>query len=134
MTRFRTKQRWFSSLVATGYLLVIAAAPLFHNHTDSDGCGSHSFAAAENDSTACPHDGDSHDAGNGNSSHRSLPYPSDGDHCSVCQFLAQKPAPVAELATVGDGLLVQELASPAPMCPAVGVFSAWQSRAPPCFA
>jgi hypothetical protein len=131
MARFRTKQRWFSSLVAAGYLLVIAAAPLFHNHS-AGGCD-HSFAA-ESGSAACPHHGDSHDAANENSSHRPSPHPSDGNHCAVCQFLAQKPAPVAEVAIVDNGLLVQELASPAPTCAAVGVFSAWQSRAPPCLA
>ncbi len=123
---FWTKKRWFSPLVAAGYLFVIAAAPLFHNHADHDGGCGHAFAATENDSASCPHDGDS--------SHRSAPHPSDCNHCPVCQFLAQTPAPVAEVAIEGDGLLVQELASPAPACAAVGVFSAWQSRAPPCFA
>ena len=126
MHHCRMKKLWFSPLVAAGYLFVIAAAPLFHNHADSGGGCGHSHTAAEHDSAACPHDGDS--------SHRSLPRPSDGRHCPVCQFLAQTSAPAAEVATEGDGLLVQELASPAPRCAAVGVFSAWQSRAPPCFA
>jgi hypothetical protein len=48
--------------------------------------------------------------------------------------LAEKPALTTAVAPVASAALVQEVAVPAPARPASGVFSAWQSRAPPAFA
>ena len=95
-------------LIAACYLLAVSASALFHHH-DGDHDESHrpGFAASHCESS---------------------------DECSVCQFLAQKPAPMAEVTPVGSGTLVQELAASSPESAECGVFSAWQSRAPPAFA
>lgn len=95
-------------LFAACYLLAVSASALFHHH-DGDQDESHRPGVAA-----------SHGEGQ--------------DECSVCQFLAQKPAPMAEVEPVESGTLVQELAAPSPESAMSGVFSAWQSRAPPAFA
>jgi hypothetical protein len=124
--------RWLSTLMAAGYVLAVTTASLFHNHAAQDGggcCHGHSLAHA---ASADCHHGASHQ----DSRRPSAPAqcPSDGGHCPVCHFLGQKPAPAAEVAAAISCTLVQEVSSPAPARMVVGVFSAWQSRAPPVFA
>ncbi len=96
-------------LTAAGYLLAITASALFHTHN-----------------------------GHGEEQPRpgvSASHPADDEHdCSVCQFLAQKPAPVAFVAPATSTALVQEVAASAPACAVGGVFTAWRSRAPPVLA
>jgi hypothetical protein len=96
-------------LIAASYLLAVSASALFHHHHDCDHDESHRPGVAA-----------SHCEGQ--------------DECSVCQFLAQKPAPMAEVAPADLGTLVQELAASSPESATCGVFNAWQSRAPPAFA
>ena len=95
-------------LTAASYLLAITASGLFHNH---EGCGHERPLPG----VSAAHGGDHHD-------------------CSVCQFLAQKPAPAANVAPVGASLRAQEVTAAAPVCAVSGVFSAWHSRAPPAVA
>jgi hypothetical protein len=118
------KNRWVSLLVAAGYLLAVSAASLFHHHADQDGGG------------CCHAQSSAHGAPDDHSPRPSAPSPcpSDNSHCSVCQFLAQKPAPTAEVAPVTAGVLVQEAFLPPPAHVTAGVFSAWRSRGPPAFA
>jgi hypothetical protein len=113
-----TRNRGLSSLVAASYLLVVTTASLFHNH-GPEGVGCHSCAAMHSESN--------HDSSDG---HGSAPCCPD-DHCPVCQFLAQKPAPAAEVAVVGHAEPVQQVVVAEPVCPVVAEFSAWRSRAPP---
>jgi hypothetical protein len=122
--RMGMKNRWVSLLVAAGYLLAVSTASLFHHHADQDGGGCHHEQSL------------SHSASDGHSSRPNAPSPcpSDDSNCSVCQFLAQKPAPTAEVVPVTAGVLVQEVFSPPPARITVGVFSAWHSRGPPAFA
>jgi hypothetical protein len=125
--RMGMKSRWISVLVAAGYLLVVSTASLFHHHADQDGggcCHGQSLGyGASDDHSPC-------------SKPPSIPSspPSDDNNCSVCQFLAQKPAPTAEVVAVTAGVLVQEAYLPPPAHSSVGVFSAWHSRGPPALA
>jgi hypothetical protein len=130
--RVRMKSRWVSLLVAVGYLLAVGTAPLFHNHSIQGGdqcCHGHSLT--HEDSTECHHDGQC-SAPTGPKVPASCP--TDDSNCSVCKFLAQKPAPTAEVVLANAGTLVQETVFPTPASVTVGVFSAWHSRAPPAFA
>jgi hypothetical protein len=125
--RMGMKNRWVSVLVAAGYLLAVSTASLFHHHADRDGgecCHEQSPShGAMDDHSPCSQAPSDHSPG------------SLGDnHCSVCQFLAQKPAPTAEVVSETPGALVQEAFMPPPARIAVGVFSAWHSRGPPAFA
>ncbi len=133
--RMWVKNRWLSMAVAVGYGLTITTAALFHNHTLQQGgqcCRGHLLAHA---APADFHRGDSHnDAGRRNAPKTPARCPSDGSHCPVCHFLSHKPAPAAEVAVAVSGTLMQEAPSPVPARVIAGVFSAWQSRAPPCFA
>ena len=61
-------------------------------------------------------------------------HPTQDSNCPACQFLAQKPALTTAVAPVASAALVQEVAVSAPARVVRGVFSAWQSRAPPAFA
>ncbi len=100
------QKRLLSLLLTTGYLLVVVTSARFHHHDkhDEDQPLRSGFAASHAD--------DEHD-------------------CSVCQFLAQKPAPLTIAAAAELGNLVQNVAAPSPpLCFSV-LFSAWQSRAPP---
>jgi hypothetical protein len=127
--RLGTKNRLVSLLLAAGYLLAVSAASLFHDHADP-GCGdcSHSQSSAHKASSHChPGDSDDHPQSPKNPSQ----CPADGSHCSVCQFLAQKPAPTAELPTAASGTLVQQAFAAPPARIQAGVFSAWHSRGPP---
>jgi hypothetical protein len=102
------RNRRLTVLVAAGYLLAVSASALFHNHH-----------------------------GHGQSLPRpgiSASHSADNHHCSVCQFLAQKPAPVADVAPARLSTLVHEVAAAAPVCAIGGVFTAWHSRAPPVLA
>lgn len=103
-----TWRRRLTVLVLASYVLAVSASARFHNHhSDDDGDQRPGFAAS--------HSGDSHD-------------------CSVCQFLAQKPAPTSDVAPVELSALVQQVAAvPLALC-MCGIFTAWQSRAPPAFA
>jgi hypothetical protein len=133
--RIWLKNRCFAALVAVGYLLTVSMASLFHDHSVECGGGcchghspAHSDAADEHHAVADQHSG-----------HHETPCspgrcPTDGRGCCVCQFLAQKPAPMAEVAPVDSGTLVQEAALPPPARLAAAVFSAWHSRGPPAVA
>ena len=127
--------RWVSVLVAAGYLLAVSTASLFHHHTNRDNggcCHGQSFARG---ASASDHHCESGDhSPRPNTPSAPAPCPSDNSHCPVCQFLAQKPAPTAEVVPVTTGVLVQEAFSPPPARIAVVVFSAWHSRGPPAFA
>jgi hypothetical protein len=127
--RLGTRNRLVSLFVAAGYVLAVSAASLFHDHA-APGCGdcSHQQSTAHEASPDCHHgDSDNHPQPPKNPSQ----CPADGSHCSVCQFLAQKPAPTAGLTTAGSGMLVQEAVAPPPASFVAGVFSAWHSRGPP---
>ena len=122
------KNRTFSVLTSFGYVLTITVSALFHNHGGNEvgHIGCHSGACTK--SLAC--DCDAHDED------RSSPAaPADGStdcgDCLVCQFLAQKPAPAAELPPPTIESMVEEAVASAPARVASGVFSAWRSRAPP---
>lgn len=100
------RNRILTVLLTASYLLAVSGSALFHRHH-----------------------GDEH-----HEQHRPGVAASDGDEhgeCAVCQFMAQKPAPIADVAPVGLSMLVQELAVLPPESGVVGVFLAWQSRAPP---
>ena len=99
------RNRTLTVLTTASYLLAITASALFHNH--------HGHGKED----SCPG--------------ASAAHSTEGHDCSVCQFLAQKPAPVADVAPESASTLVQEVAAPAPACPVRGVFTAWHSRAPP---
>jgi hypothetical protein len=99
------RSRKLSVFTAASYLLVISLSALFHDHHGHNKGPSRPGVSAA-------HAADDHD-------------------CSVCQFLAQKPAPAAEIAPEIASALVQDIAAPAPLCLVRGVFAAWQSRAPP---
>ena len=102
------RNRRLAVLTAAGYLLAITASGLFHNHKGCGGQRSRPGVSAAQQA---------------------------GDHdCSVCQFLAQKPAPVANVAPVSLSSLVEDVAVAEPACAVVGAFSAWHSRAPPALA
>jgi hypothetical protein len=130
-----TKNRWFSSLVAVGYMLTVTTASLFHNHAahDGDGC-CHGRSLTHEAPADCRHGAPDRDSPRPNAPKAPGECPSDSGNCPVCHFLSQKPAPAAAVAAVSMGTLVHEVSSPAPVCIVVGVFSAWHSRAPPVFA
>ena len=124
--RMGMKNRWVSVLVAAGYLLAVSTASLFHHHADRDNSGCcHGRSGASAD---CHRGAPDDDSPRPNTP---PPCPPDDSNCSVCQFLAQKPAPTPEVAPVNTGVLVQEAFSLPPARIAVGVFSAWHSRGPP---
>jgi hypothetical protein len=102
------RSRKLSILTAASYLLVITGSALFHNHY---GHGEEASRPGVSAADAA----DDHD-------------------CSVCQFLAQKPAPAVQVAPEIASALVQDVAAPAPWCPPRAAFAAWQSRAPPAVA
>ena len=102
------RSRKLSIVTAASYLLVVTFSALFHDH-HGHGHG------ASRPGVAAAHVADDHD-------------------CSVCQFLAQKPAPAAVVAPEIASALVQDVAVSAPCCPLHGAFTAWQSRAPPAVA
>ena len=68
-------------LLTANYLLAVTTSGLFHDHGDHDEDQQRPGASAS-------HLGDGHD-------------------CPVCQFLAQKPVPVALIAPVDSGRLAQ---------------------------
>jgi hypothetical protein len=130
-----TKNRWLSIAVAVGYALTITAASLFHNHVPHHGrqcC--HECLPAHPAAPHCHHDEPGNDPATPDAPKAPSQSPSDSSHCSVCQFLGQKPAPPAEVTPVISGTLVQEVSAAAPAPATASVFSAWQSRAPPLFA
>jgi hypothetical protein len=126
--RYSLKNRRFSLLSAIGYALIVVGAPLFHNHSISDGDGC-SLAVQHRSDERSP-DVDSSAA----EEIAVVAHSSEGESCPVCQFLANKPAPAAEITPVASGELVESVALAALPSPAAAFFSAWQSRAPPCFA
>jgi hypothetical protein len=100
------QKRLFTVCMAASYLLVITASALFHEHHDHHDEGPTRPGVADSQA--------------------------DDDHdCSVCQFLAQKPAPTSLIAPESVRGLVQCIFPPAPRCVALDAFSAWRSRAPP---
>gem|GEM_PF-3160337 len=122
------RNRTFSVLTSFGYVLTITVAATFHNHGGNEGGHFGCHAGACTKSLAC--DCDVHDED------RSCPVaPADGStddgDCSVCQFLAQKPAPVEDVPPPSIESMVEEAVAPAPARVAGSVFSAWRSRAPP---
>ena len=139
----RMRNRRPTVLVAAGYAFVATVAGLFHNHVRHKGvgCGSpdRSCAIAWNGSSACrydTHDGCRHDTHHNGHHGPSDPIqcPADDSNCLVCQFLAQKPAPVADVAPVASFLLLHEVAVIGSSRSISGVFAAWHSRAPPALA
>jgi hypothetical protein len=101
----RIRRRLPTLLVAASYLLALSMSALPHCH--------HGHAEGEPRPGLCAnHSGDEHE-------------------CPICQFLAQKPAPVIPVAPVTVGLLVQDVTPVAPAGTASEVFTAWHSRAPP---
>ncbi len=101
----QARKRIFSTATAVGYLLTVTVSALFHSHNC---CG----RPASRPGVYASHCADEHD-------------------CSVCQFLAQKPAPTAEVSPVDVGSPVEEVVAAAPLGAVGDVFSAWHSRAPP---
>jgi hypothetical protein len=130
------RNRGITVLVAASYLLAITATARFHNHGAEGGadccgrCLSHLPAGGDEASSGRL------GATDEDRSHSESPAPCSPDthECPVCQFLAQQPAPAAEVALVDSSELVQEVASAAPVSVVRGVFAAWHSRAPPTFA
>ncbi|MEN6407764.1 MAG: DUF2946 family protein [Thermoguttaceae bacterium] len=109
MFLWKSSQNRLGSLVlAVGYLLTVTVSGSFHDHHHGHGDPSDSSRPG----VSALH-GDQH------------------GECSVCQFLAQKPAPVAVVAVADVGQLVQTVVSSSLSRVSTGVFSAWQSRAPP---
>jgi hypothetical protein len=102
------RSRRLTVLMLASYLLAITAPALFHEHKS---CGSQRSRTG----VSAAHHGQDHD-------------------CSVCQFLAQKPAPVAVVAPVSLSSLVEDVVVVVQVCAVSGVFSAWHSRAPPAIA
>jgi hypothetical protein len=102
------RSRELRIFTVASYLLAITASALFHEHR----------SGGERQLLPCV------SAAQGEDDH----------DCSVCQFLAQKPAPAADVAPVGASEWVQELPAASPVSAASGVFSAWHSRAPPAIA
>ena len=102
------RSRNLTVFMAASYLLAITGSALFHDHK---GCGS----GPSRPGVAAAHGVADHD-------------------CAVCQFLAQKPAPAANVAPVGPSTWAQEVPAASPVCAVSGVFSAWHSRAPPAVA
>ena len=102
------RNRKLTVLTAASYLLAISVSALFHDHNR---CGQERPPAG----VSAAHGDQDHD-------------------CSVCQFLAQKPAPAADVAPVGPSLRAQEVPEASPVCAVSGAFSAWRSRAPPAVA
>jgi len=133
--RMGTKNRWGSVLMAVGYLLAVSTSSLFHHHADWDNGGCcHGRSLAHRASADCHHGASDNDSPRPKTPTTPSPCPSDDGNCSVCQFLAQKPAPTADVVPVTSGVLVQEAFSPPSARITVGVFSAWHSRGPPDFA
>ena len=130
-----TNNRWLSIAVAVGYALTITTASLFHNHSSHDGgCCDQGPSLAHAASSHCHHGESDEDGAHGNAPKTPAQSPSDGKHCSVCQYLAHKPAPTAAITAADAELLVQEVPRPKLARVLIDSFSAWQSRAPPAFA
>jgi hypothetical protein len=130
--RLGMRNRCLASLVAVGYLLTVSAASLFHNHGAADGGGCCHERSTAHAASADEHHGSSHD----HEPHHKTPKspsgcPADDGRCSVCQYLAQKPVPTAEVAPVGSGTLIEEVLAPPPARLSIGAFWAWHSRGPP---
>ncbi|MCE5302594.1 MAG: hypothetical protein LLF97_05725 [Planctomycetaceae bacterium] len=106
-SRKYARNRVGSFVLAVGYLLTVTVSGSFHDHHHGQ------------DGPSSPRPGVSASHGEPHS------------ECSVCQFLAQKPAPAAVVAVVDAGRLVQTVVPSLPCRLSSGVFSAWQSRAPP---
>jgi hypothetical protein len=92
-------------LTLASYLLAVSVSALFHEHHH--------------------HDEDQPRPG------VSAAHGDDGHECSICQFLAHKPAPAADVAPVGVSSPVHELLTAAPACVVRAIVTAWHSRAPP---
>jgi hypothetical protein len=104
----RARSPRLAALTTVIYLMAVCGSALFHEHHDRPGSGED--PARQGVSASC----------------------SDDDHeCSICQFLAQKPAPAAVIAPVDLSSLVQDVAAPTAVRAAPAVFTAWHSRAPP---
>lgn len=108
------RNRILTVLATASYLVVVLGATLFHDHHDQ--C------------EHCDHCDD-------------LPRPglsaseaADAHECLICQFLAQKLAPIDAIEQASSIPLVHEVAMPAPPLTRGGHFTAWHSRAPPKFA
>jgi hypothetical protein len=109
------RNRTLASLAATGYLLAVCFSALFHNH---HGCRGH------ND---CEHSESPWTPG------MSALDADDSQECPVCQFLAQKPAPIDVVASASSAPLTVAVVLPALPAARDIHFAAWQSRAPPAF-
>jgi hypothetical protein len=105
-----SRNRPLTALTAASYLLVVSGAALFHDH-------------------AC----DGHDEHPGRPGVAST-HAGDAEHCSVCQFLSQKTAPVQYVTPTHSFALVQSIVVVSPLCETGELFSAWHSRAPPAVA
>ena len=102
------RSRKLSILTAASYLLVITGSALFHNH---HGHGEEASRPGVSAADAA----DDHD-------------------CSVCQFLAQKPAPAVQVAPEIATRWCKTWLRPRHGARVRAAFAAWQSRAPPAVA
>ena len=122
-----TRNRAISVLTSIGYVLTITVAALFHDHGGNGGYGCLCPAGWDTQSPAADCAGH-----NGSRSPPVAPaHHSSNDHCAVCQFLAQKPAPAEDLPPPTIETTVEAVVESAPARTASVVFSAWRSRAPP---
>ena len=105
-----TRNRRLTAVVAAGYVLALAAAALVHDHAGHDGgccggqCGTHALAG--NHQPGGSHGGHQ----DGQPARRSRRHPTQDSNCSVCQFLAQKPA-LRRPSRRYSAALVQEVAA-----------------------
>ncbi len=100
----RARNPRLTVFTTASYLLTIVGAALFHDH----------------------HHGEEQHGPGVSASHAT-----GGHECSVCQFMAQKPAPAADITPVSASAPVSEVLAVAPACAVRGVFAAWHSRALP---
>ncbi|MBN1395570.1 MAG: hypothetical protein JW959_11145 [Pirellulales bacterium] len=117
------KNRIFIALVSFGYLLTITVSALFHTHGDGGNA-----RACRGESCAASHSTDCGVPGEERPRPKS---PGDCEHCPVCQFLAQQPAPPAELPPPEIEAAVDEIVESAPVAAFLGATTAWWSRGPP---
>jgi hypothetical protein len=126
------KNRKLSVLMAVGYMLAVTFATFVHHHPGSGSagcCGSCGLSSSDrHELSGSPHDNPRDGCPD---SKAPVPRSADDKDCPVCQFLAQKPAPICIIAPVVSSTLVEKVATVDPTSPVEGIFSAWHSRAPP---
>jgi len=112
------------------YVLAVTASPWFHSH-------GHSLAEPRCAASVCEHvgflagcdEGPKHPA---DAPHSPPLSPSHGDqNCPVCEFLIQKPVPLAASDAVQYAAPVQELVLGEPVAAVAPIPPTWHVRAPP---